>query len=146
MYMVLDACTGRLRSTGPSRLQLTGLHNPADSSVFDSVCEMQVQRVQRHLLRMIHSDYPDLMYPAALGCLADLEEVIKLNNLQCRTDALPQCCALDAAPSTAYGKAVIQQYLQPVFGPVDIKSAPATQSISRSVVIALGCRLRWLPL
>ncbi len=42
---------------------------------------MQVQRVQRHLLRMIHSDYPDLMYPAALGCLADLEEVIKLNNL-----------------------------------------------------------------
>lgn len=35
----------------------------------------QVQRAQRHLLRMIHSDYPHLMYPAALGCLADLEEI-----------------------------------------------------------------------
>jgi hypothetical protein len=63
---------------------------------------MQVQRVQRHLLRMIHSDYPDLMYPAALGCLADLEEVIKLNNLLRRTDALPESRALAAASTIAF--------------------------------------------
>ena len=79
MYMVSDTRTGHPHCTGPSRLQLTGLHNPAESTVADNVYAMQVQRVQRHLLRMIHSDYPDLMYPAALGCLADLEEVIKLN-------------------------------------------------------------------
>ena len=105
------------------------------------VCAMQVQRVQRHLLRMIHAGHPDLLYPAALGCLADLEEVMKLNNLLCRTDAFPQSCALDAASSFIYGKAVIQVYLQPVFGPVDIKSAPATQFSSHSAVIAWGCRL-----
>ena len=71
------------------------------------VCAMQVQRVQRHLLRMILADHPDLMYPAALGCLADLEEVIKLNSLLGRADALPQSHALDAASSIAFGKAVI---------------------------------------
>ena len=111
------------------------------TTVADTGYAMQVQRVQRHLLRMIHADHPDLMYPAALGCLADLEEVIKLNNLLCRTDALPQSCALDAASSIIYGHAALQGYLQPVFGPVDIKPAPATQFSSHSVVIAWGCRL-----
>ncbi len=104
MYTVSETRTGHPHFTSPSRLQLTGLHNPAESTVSDSVSGMQVQRVQRHLLRMIHSDYPDLMYPAALGCLADLEEVIKLNNLLCRTDALPQSCALDAGFSILYDK------------------------------------------
>lgn len=36
----------------------------------------QVQEVQRHVLQMLQDDYPELMYPAALGCLADLQEVI----------------------------------------------------------------------
>lgn len=36
---------------------------------------MQVQHIQRSLLCMIHNEHPELMYPAALGCLADLEEV-----------------------------------------------------------------------
>ncbi len=60
--------------------------------------------MQRHLLRMIHSDYPDLMYPAALGCLADLEEVIKLNNLLHGTDTLPESDTFDAASSVAFGR------------------------------------------
>ena len=37
---------------------------------------MQVQEVQRHVLQMLQNEYPELMYPAALGCLADLQEVI----------------------------------------------------------------------
>ena len=37
---------------------------------------MQVQEVQRHVLQMLQDDCPELMYPAALGCLADLQEVI----------------------------------------------------------------------
>ena len=36
---------------------------------------MQVQSIQRHLLQTIQKEHPDLMYPAALGCLADLTEV-----------------------------------------------------------------------
>lgn len=37
---------------------------------------VQVQHVQRHVLQMLQDEYPELMYPAALGCLADLHEVL----------------------------------------------------------------------
>lgn len=37
---------------------------------------VQVQHVQRHVLQMLQHEYPELMYPAALGCLADLHEVL----------------------------------------------------------------------
>ncbi|KAL0027912.1 hypothetical protein WJX79_002394 [Trebouxia sp. C0005] len=56
--------TAMITSMNPS---ITTRQNTGEDSA-------QVQRAQRHLLRMIHSNYPDLMYPAALGCLADLEE------------------------------------------------------------------------
>ena len=39
------------------------------------IIAVQVQGVQRHVLQMLQDDYPELMYPAALGCLADLQEV-----------------------------------------------------------------------
>lgn len=45
---------------------------------------VQVQHVQQQLLRMIQSEHPHLMYPAALGCLADLEEVrLMTRKIQC---------------------------------------------------------------
>ena len=116
VYMVLETCTGHLQFTGPCRvqstdyssqftvysLQFTGFYRLLQTIVADSVYAMQIQRVQRHLLRMIHSDHPDLMYPAALGCLADLEEVIKLNKLLHGTDALPESYTFHAASSMTF--------------------------------------------
>ena len=51
---------------------------------------MQVQEVQCHLLQMLQDDYPELMYSAALGCLADLQEVIL------------SCCSMPASPLLAF--------------------------------------------
>ena len=57
--------------TGPVAAAVWWTHSHIEANLMLS----QVQHIQHMLLRMIQDDHPELMYPAAMGCLADLEEV-----------------------------------------------------------------------
>ena len=62
---LLCRCTGSLYLTERS---LTSAESPAITS-------LQVQLLQESLLRLIHTEFPGAMYPAALCALGDLYEV-----------------------------------------------------------------------
>ncbi|KAL3136760.1 Menin [Trebouxia sp. C0009 RCD-2024] len=86
----------------------------------------QVQHVQRHVLQMLQDEYPELMYPAALGCLADLHEIQT-------QDALEVAVA-------AGDRDKLQQVLQS-----DEAQRLFELAIARSLESGLGAQHQWYP-